>query len=67
MSEASKSRQGHGRVPDYMLKNKDETCAGVFGEVTSPKHQDDENKTYWTFTVVPYMLRTQYKTNEHAS
>ena len=22
-------------------------CTGVFGEVTSPKHQNDEQKIYW--------------------
>ena len=46
MSEASKLRRGRGRVPDYMLKNRDETCIGVFCEVTSPKRQD-EHKVYW--------------------
>ncbi|CAG8762457.1 44059_t:CDS:2, partial [Gigaspora margarita] len=46
-SEASKSRRGRSRVPDYMLKNKDETCVGVFCEVTSPKRQDEEHKIYW--------------------
>jgi len=47
VSEASKFRRGRGRVPDYMLKNRDETCIGVFCEVTSPKRQDEEHKVYW--------------------
>ncbi|CAG8815640.1 15748_t:CDS:10, partial [Gigaspora margarita] len=46
-SEASKSFRGRGRVPDYMLKNKDETRVGVFCEVISPKRQDEKNKIYW--------------------
>lgn len=30
-----------------MLKNNDGTRVGVFGEVTSPKRQDNERKIYW--------------------
>ncbi|RHZ77734.1 hypothetical protein Glove_174g73 [Diversispora epigaea] len=47
VSIPSQIRRGSGRVSNYMLKNKNETRVGVFGEVTSSKCQDDERKIYW--------------------
>ncbi len=47
MSEASILHQDHDRVSDYILKNKDESCVGVFCKVTSPKRQDEKHKVYW--------------------
>ncbi|CAG8823272.1 27814_t:CDS:2, partial [Gigaspora margarita] len=47
-SNASKLRRGYrGRVPDYKLNNKNGTRTAVFGEVTSPKRQNEEPKVYW--------------------
>ncbi|CAG8804480.1 3232_t:CDS:2, partial [Cetraspora pellucida] len=47
-SNASKLRRGHrGRIPDYKLNNKNGTRSAVFGEVTSPKRQNEEPKVYW--------------------
>ncbi|CAG8773488.1 10602_t:CDS:1, partial [Racocetra fulgida] len=33
--------------PDYQLNNKSGTRTAVFGEVTSPKRQDEESKVFW--------------------
>ncbi|CAG8809374.1 8662_t:CDS:2, partial [Racocetra persica] len=47
-SNASKLRRGHhSRIPDYKLNNKNGTRSAVFGEVTSPKRQNEEPKVYW--------------------
>ncbi|CAJ0650664.1 10168_t:CDS:2 [Entrophospora sp. SA101] len=46
-SKASKLRQGCSRYPDYKLNDKNGVRTGIFGEVTSPKRQNDELKIYW--------------------
>ncbi|CAG8616033.1 17993_t:CDS:2 [Acaulospora morrowiae] len=46
-SYASKLRRGCGRVPDYKLNNRNGTRTAVFGEVTSPKRQNNPHKAFW--------------------
>ncbi|CAG8751634.1 10836_t:CDS:2, partial [Funneliformis caledonium] len=46
-SYASELRRGHGRKPDYKLNNRNGTRTAVFGEVTSPKRQNDSHKVNW--------------------
>ncbi|CAG8720138.1 13109_t:CDS:2, partial [Racocetra fulgida] len=36
-----------GRIPDYRLNNKNGSRSAAFGEVTSPKRQNEEPKVYW--------------------
>ena len=46
-SYASKLRRGRGQVPDYKLNNRNGTRTAVFGEVTSPKRQNEPHKAFW--------------------
>ncbi|CAG8572674.1 3607_t:CDS:2 [Paraglomus occultum] len=48
-SNPSKLRKSpaSGRVPDYMLHNKDNTRTAVYLEVTSPRRESDDVKIHW--------------------